>query len=206
MAPLHLPKLPYTYDALEPYIDARTMQLHYSKHHQSYVDNFNAEMQEVEVRETTLEALLRNISEYPDPIRNHGGGHYNHTLFWQQLDPAAPHTPVGELASAIQVRFGSFESFKHTLSAEAIKHFGSGWAWLLLDDKQQLRLSTTSNQDNPLMDIVSVQGVPLLGLDVWEHAYYLYYQNRRRDYVQALWHLFDWRVVNERYVQALARL
>ncbi len=199
-----LPSLPYPYDALEPYIDARTMEIHHTKHHQAYVTNLNAALEGLpELQALSIEDLLRNISRVPDDKRqaviNNGGGHANHTLFWQIMAPKAGGEPVGELAEAITKAFGGFPAFKEKLSNAAKTRFGSGWAWLVVNGNKALEVYSTANQDSPYM-----QGhTPILGLDVWEHAYYLKYQNRRPDYIEAWWNVVNWAKVNENYVAAL---
>jgi superoxide dismutase, Fe-Mn family len=193
-----LPKLPYAYDALEPHIDARTMEIHHTKHHQAYINNLNAALEKApELKQKSLEDLLRGIQQVPEAIRtavrNHGGGHANHTLFWQVMAPRAGGQPTGRLAEAIASAFGGFDAFKEQFSAAAAGRFGSGWAWLVVKDGK-LAVESTANQDSPLME----GKTPILGLDVWEHAYYLHYQNRRPDYVAAWWHVVHWDEVARR--------
>ncbi|MGQ9835260.1 MAG: superoxide dismutase [Thermoanaerobaculaceae bacterium] len=199
-----LPPLPYAYDALEPYIDTQTMQIHHTKHHQGYIDNLNKALTGSEVASWPLEQLIRNLHQVPETIRtqvrNHGGGHLNHSLFWKMLTPNAPATPEGDLAQAINATFGSFESFKEKFTAASLALFGSGWAWLVLSPSKSLEISTTPNQDNPLTNNFT----PILGLDLWEHAYYLKYQNRRADYIQAFFHVINWGHVNQLFKQALS--
>ncbi|MBI4032604.1 superoxide dismutase [Candidatus Berkelbacteria bacterium] len=195
-----LPKLPYAYDALEPVIDAQTMELHHTKHHQAYIDKLNKALEGHEAHAPkTIEELLRRITEVPEEIRtavrNHGGGHANHSLFWEIMAPNAGGEPSGELASTISQAFGSFDEFKAKFSDAAINQFGSGWAWLVKKPDGSLAVYAKPNQDSPLMD----GDTPLLGLDVWEHAYYLKYQNKRADYVSAWWQLVNWPNVAERY-------
>ena len=197
-----LPPLPYAFDALEPHIDAQTMQIHHDKHHQAYVDNLNKALAGTEHENKTLEELMANISAYPAAVRNNGGGHYNHTLFWTILGPNAGGAPTGDLAKAIDEAFGSFEALKEKMSTAGATRFGSGWAWLLVADGK-LQVSSTPNQDNPLMDVAEVKGKPILGIDVWEHAYYLHYQNRRPDYLKAIWNVINWDAVSARYKAAL---
>lgn len=199
----NLPELPYSYDALEPYIDAKTMEIHYTKHHQGYVDKLNAALQESAMEGTDLESIFGKISKLSSAIRNNGGGHYNHSLFWSILSPAAKSGPFGELTEAINSAFGSFETFKSTFNNTAATRFGSGWAWLIVDANNNLKVTSTPNQDNPLMDTVPDQGTPILGLDVWEHAYYLNYQNKRPDYIDAFWKVVNWDEVEKRYRAAL---
>jgi superoxide dismutase, Fe-Mn family len=201
MSKFELPALPYAFNALEPYIDARTMEIHHDKHHAGYVNNLNAAIQGTEMEGKLLEELLSNISKYPVAVRNNGGGHFNHSLFWTIMGPNKGGQPDGELASAINSTFGSFDTFKDTFSKAAATRFGSGWAWLVLSNGK-LTVTSTPNQDNTLMDIAEVKGTPILGLDVWEHAYYLNYQNRRPDYISAFWNVIDWDAVAKRFAQA----
>lgn len=193
-----LPKLPYSYEALEPHVDARTMEIHHTKHHQAYVNNLNAALQGTPQENDSLESLMAQISKLPPAVRNNGGGHYNHALFWEIMTPNGTGAPSGELADAINSAFGSFDKFKEDFSKAAATRFGSGWAWLVKHDGK-LVVTSTPNQDNPLMDIADVKGTPILGLDVWEHAYYLHYQNRRPDYVTAWWNVVNWDAVSERF-------
>ncbi len=194
-----LPALPYAFNALEPHIDARTMEIHHGKHHNAYVTNLNNAVAGTPAEGLSLEEICKNISKYPMPVRNNGGGHYNHSLFWTLMAPNAGGAPEGKLADAINAAFGSFDEFKTKFNAAATGRFGSGWAWLVKDDAGKLVISSTPNQDNPLMDIAEVKGTPLLGLDVWEHAYYLHYQNRRPDYCAAWWNLVNWNEVAKRF-------
>lgn len=194
-----LPALPYASDALEPHIDKATMEIHHGKHHQAYVDNLNKAIAGTEAENKSLEEILANISSYPAAVRNNGGGHYNHSLFWTVLGPNAGGEPTGELADAITEAFGSFEDFKKKFSEAGATRFGSGWAWLSVAADGKLQVSSTPNQDNPLMDVADVKGTPILGLDVWEHAYYLKYQNKRPDYIAAFWNAVDWNKVAERF-------
>ncbi|MBL0339705.1 MAG: superoxide dismutase [Bacteroidetes bacterium] len=194
-----LPKLPYAFNALEPNIDARTMEIHHGKHHQAYVTNLNNAIAGTETEKMSIEDICRNISKFPVPVRNNGGGHYNHSLFWNILTPNASAAPVGALADAISTNFGSFDDFKTKFAAAATTRFGSGWAWLVKNEAGKLEISSTPNQDNPLMDIAEVKGTPILGLDVWEHAYYLHYQNRRPDYISAFWNVINWDEVAKRF-------
>ncbi|MBL7812047.1 MAG: superoxide dismutase [Bacteroidetes bacterium] len=196
-----LPQLPYAFDALEPHIDARTMEIHHGKHHQAYVTNLNNAIKDTEASTKSLEEILSQISKYPMAVRNNGGGHWNHSLFWQIMSPAGGGEPAGKLAEAIQGTFGSFAAFKEQFATAGATRFGSGWAWLLVHDGK-LVVSSTPNQDNPLMDIAEVKGTPILGMDVWEHAYYLHYQNRRPDYIAAFWNVVNWNKVSELYEQA----
>jgi Fe-Mn family superoxide dismutase len=191
MSKYELPQLPYKFDALEPHIDARTMEIHHGKHHAAYVANLNKAVEGTEMESVSLLDLMKNISKYPVAVRNNGGGHYNHSLFWNLMGPNKGGQPSGDLLSAINSEFGSFDTFKEKFSAAAATRFGSGWAWLTVSGGK-LAVSSTPNQDNPLMDVADVKGTPILGLDVWEHAYYLHYQNRRPDYVAAFWNVINW--------------
>ena len=195
-----LPKLDYAYDALEPHIDAQTMEIHHSKHHAGYVSKLNAAIDGTELEGKTLEEMFSNVSDLSVGIRNNGGGTYNHNLFWKVMSPNGGGEPTGDLLNAINRDFGSFDSFKESLSAAAATRFGSGWAWLVKQDGGKLVVTSTPNQDNPLMDVADVKGTPVLGLDVWEHAYYLKYQNRRPDYIAAFWNVINWEEVNRRYL------
>lgn len=190
-----LPKLPYAYDALEPHIDARTMEIHHSKHHQAYVNNLNAAVAGTEWEGKSLEEILKNISKATPAIRNNGGGHWNHTFFWNIMAANAGGAPTGDVAEAINTAFGSYDKFKEEFTKAATTRFGSGWAWLLVHDGK-LTITSTPNQDNPLMDTAEVKGTPILALDVWEHAYYLHYQNRRPDYIGAFYNVINWNEVN----------
>lgn len=196
-----LPKLPYDYTALEPHIDARTMEIHHSKHHQAYVTNLNNAVNGTEWEGKSLEELLKNISKLSPAVRNNGGGHWNHTFFWNIMGPNAGGEPTGDIAAAINSTFGSYDKFKEEFTKAATTRFGSGWAWLLVHDGK-LVVTSTPNQDNPLMDIADVKGTPILGLDVWEHAYYLHYQNRRPDYITAFYNVINWDAVNKLYASA----
>ncbi len=194
-----LPALPYAFNALEPHIDARTMEIHHGKHHQAYVTNLNNALAGTDAEKMTIEEICKNISKYPAAVRNNGGGHYNHSLFWTVLGPNAGGTPTGALADAIKSAFGTFEEFKTKFAAAGTTRFGSGWAWLILDGSGKLAITSTPNQDNPLMDVAEAKGTPILGLDVWEHAYYLNYQNRRPDYITAFWNVVNWSEVAKRF-------
>ncbi len=200
-----LPALPYAYDALEPHIDAKTMEIHHSRHHQTYVTNLNAALADLpELAALPLEALLARIDSLPaqvqGAVRNHGGGHANHSLFWQVMSPAGGGEPGGELAAAIERDLGGLEAFKQAFTQAALSRFGSGWAWLVVDGRGKLQVVSSANQDSPLMEGLT----PILGLDVWEHAYYLKYQNKRPDYIAAFYNVIDWGEVARRYVAALA--
>lgn len=197
-----LPALPYATNALEPYIDAQTMEIHHGKHHGAYTTNLNNAIQGTEYEGKSIEEILKNVSKLSPAVRNNGGGYYNHNLFWQILAPNAGGTPSGELAEAINKKFGSFEDFKKEFANAAATRFGSGWAWLCVTDGGELAVCSTPNQDNPLMDVAECKGTPILGLDVWEHAYYLKYQNKRPDYIAAFWNLVNWDEVAERYLAA----
>ncbi|GIV34276.1 MAG: superoxide dismutase [Chitinophagales bacterium] len=194
-----LPKLKYAYDALEPHIDARTMEIHYTKHHQGYTDKLNAALEGTAFAGKSIEDILAQISQAPVAIRNNGGGYWNHSLFWEIMSPKGGGVPSGDLADAINRTFGAFDSFKGEFSTAAASVFGSGWAWLGVKSDGSLVITTTPNQDNPLMDIATVKCTPILGLDVWEHAYYLKYQNRRPDYISAFWNVINWEEVARRF-------
>jgi Fe-Mn family superoxide dismutase len=197
-----LPALPYDLNALEPHIDAKTMEIHHGKHHNAYVTNLNAAIKGTDLEGKSIEELMSSISSAPGAVRNNGGGHYNHTLFWTVLSPKGGGEPTGELAKAISDKFGSFDAFKEEFNKAAATRFGSGWAWLSVDGSGALQVSSTPNQDNPLMDIAEVKGTPILGLDVWEHAYYLNYQNRRPDYISAFWSVVNWEEVSKKFAAA----
>jgi superoxide dismutase, Fe-Mn family len=193
-----LPALPYAHDALEPHIDTTTMQIHHGKHHQAYVDNLNKAIAGTPNENKSLEELVAAAGSISPAVRNNGGGHWNHTFFWDSLSPNAGGTPTGKLAEAITSTFGSFDAFKEKFNNAAMTRFGSGWAWLT-SNNGKLEISSTPNQDNPLMDVAEVKGTPLLGVDVWEHAYYLKYQNRRAEYLGVFWNVVNWNKVNERF-------
>ena len=194
--------LPYAYNALEPFIDAMTMEIHHTKHAAGYTKNLNdaCVAEKVDIKTTSITSLLASISKYSTKMRNNAGGHYNHELFWQSMQPAPASMPTGSLAKAIEKSFGTFADFQKAFSEAAKNRFGSGWAWLIINEKKELAICSTANQDNPLMDIAEVKGYPLLGLDVWEHAYYLKYQNKRADYINNWWNLVNWKFVEERYI------
>jgi Fe-Mn family superoxide dismutase len=193
-----LPQLKYSYSALEPLIDARTMEIHHTKHHEAYTTNLNNALKEAGIEGKSIEEILAGVSTLPAAIRNNGGGYYNHNLYWELLTPGGSPKPEGALLEAIKQSFGDEDTFKGAFVKAAITRFGSGWAWLLKKDKD-LVISSTPNQDNPLMDVAEVKGVPILAIDVWEHAYYLNYQNRRPDYVEAFWKLINWDEVARRF-------
>lgn len=194
-----LPELGYAYNALEPNIDARTMEIHYTKHHQAYTDNLNNAIKGTDLEGKTIEEICKTVSDKP-AVRNNGGGYYNHNLFWDVLTPGGSKEPVGNVKKAIE-KFGGFEKFKNEFSEASKTRFGSGWAWLCKKADGSLEICSTANQDNPLMENVGCEGTPILGLDVWEHAYYLNYQNRRPDYVTAFFNVINWDKVEERYNQ-----
>ncbi len=196
-----LPKLPYSYDALEPHIDARTMEIHYSKHHQAYTTNLNAAIEGTDLAGKSIEDILKNLDLNNKAVRNNGGGFYNHNLFWEVMAPNAGGEPTGELATAINEAFGSFEAFKDAFAKAGATQFGSGWAWLCVKNGK-LEVCATANQDNPLMPGIGCEGMPILGLDVWEHAYYLNYQNRRPDYINAFFNVVNWDAVVKKYADA----
>lgn len=199
-----LPALPYAHEALEPHFDTQTMQIHHGKHHQAYVDNLNKALDGSEHAGKSLEELMGMISKLSPAVRNNGGGHYNHSLFWQILAPNAGGQPTGALADAIQSQLGGFDQFKTDFNQAGMTRFGSGWAWLCVKADKTLCICSTPNQDNPLMDIADSPGTPILGADVWEHAYYLHYQNRRADYLNAFWSVVNWEEVGRRYDTAMA--
>jgi superoxide dismutase, Fe-Mn family len=196
-----LPELPYAHNALEPHIDAQTMQIHHGKHHQAYVDNLNKAIAGTEHENKSLEELIAKAGTISPAVRNNGGGHWNHSFFWEILAPNAGGQPSGALADAINQTFGSFDAFKEKLNAAGTTRFGSGWAWLIVNNGK-LEVTSTPNQDNPLMDVAEVKGTPVLGVDVWEHAYYLKYQNRRADYLAAFWNVVNWNKVSQRFDNA----
>ena len=196
-----LPALPYALDALEPHIDARTMEIHHGKHHNAYVTNLNAAIAGTDLESKSLEELMK-VAGSNTAVRNNGGGHWNHSLFWEIISPTGGGLPTGELAAAIDAKFGSFDAFKETFNKAATTRFGSGWAWLCIDTKKEICVCSSPNQDNPLMDVSDCPGTPILGLDVWEHAYYLHYQNRRPDYIAAFWNVVNWDAVSKRYAAA----
>ncbi len=196
-----LPALPYAHNSLEPHIDEKTMEIHHGKHHQAYVNNLNNAVKGNAAEGVSLIDLVHNISKYSPAIRNNGGGHWNHSFFWGIMGPNAGGQPTGALMDAIVATFGSFDAMKEQFNSAATTRFGSGWAWLIVHD-HKLAITSTPNQDNPLMDIAEVKGTPILGLDVWEHAYYLHYQNRRPDYISAFWNAINWSAVNAHFEAA----
>lgn len=197
------PELPYAYDALEPFIDRQTMEIHHSKHHKTYFDKFTAAIANTEHDGKSLEELFKSMSTLPAAFRNHGGGLYNHSLFWEILSPKGGGEAVGKLGEEIKAVYGSYEAFKTQFSDAAANRFGSGWAWLSVDNNGKLCVCSSANQDNPLMDIAECKGQPVLGLDVWEHAYYLKYQNRRPDYINAFFSIVNWEKANENYLKII---
>ncbi|QJD78591.1 superoxide dismutase [Spirosoma rhododendri] len=194
-----LDPLPYPSDSLEPNIDKQTMEIHHDKHHNAYVTNLNNAIAGTDMDSKSIEDLLKSVSQAPVAVRNNGGGHYNHTLFWNTLSGNGGGQPTGELAEAIDKKFGSFDAFKEEFTKAATTRFGSGWAWLIVTGDGELAVTSTPNQDNPLMDVAEVKGFPIIGLDVWEHAYYLKYQNKRPDYIAAYFNVVDWNAANTRY-------
>ena len=202
IVPAEFPALPYAYDALEPYIDARTMEIHYDRHHRAYYTNFVNAIKGTAIEKATVKDIFASISKQSDAVRNNGGGYYNHVFFWNNMGKGSS-APSKELADAINKTFGSFDKFKETFNSAAKTRFGSGWAWLYVTSDKKLAVGSTANQDNPLMDSSPVKGAPLLALDVWEHAYYLKYQNKRADYVDAFWNVVNWDEANRRYKEAV---
>ncbi len=204
-----LPKLAYAYDALEPNIDAQTMEIHYSKHHQTYVNNLNAAVEGTEFANLPIEALVAQVESLPEklrlPVRNNGGGHANHSLFWEVMSPSGGGLPQGDVAKAIDADLGGFEAFKDAFTKAALSRFGSGWAWLTVTSEGKLAVESSANQDSPLMKGIGSGNTPILGLDVWEHAYYLKYQNRRPEYIAAFYNVVDWGVVARKYAAALGQ-
>ncbi|MCD2167467.1 superoxide dismutase [Comamonas koreensis] len=204
-----LPKLAYAYDALEPNIDAQTMEIHYSKHHQTYVNNLNAAVEGTEFANLSIEALVAQVESLPEklrlPVRNNGGGHANHSLFWEVMSPSGGGLPQGDVAKAIDADLGGFDAFKDAFTKAALSRFGSGWAWLTVTPEGKLAVESSANQDSPLMKGIGSGNTPILGLDVWEHAYYLKYQNRRPEYIAAFYNVVDWGVVARKYAAALGQ-
>lgn len=199
-----LDPLPYPSDTLEPNIDKQTMEIHHGKHHNAYVTNLNNAIAGTEMENKSIEDLLASISQSPVAVRNNGGGHYNHTMFWNTISGTGGGQPTGELGDAITAKFGSYDAFKEEFTKAATTRFGSGWAWLIVTPEGELAVTSTPNQDNPLMDIAETKGFPVIGLDVWEHAYYLKYQNRRPDYIAAYFNVVDWNAAGQRYQQGKA--
>lgn len=197
-----LEALPYAADALEPHIDKTTMEIHHDKHHQAYVDNLNKAIAGTDAEQLSLLDIIKNVSKYSAAVRNNGGGHYNHSLFWKVLGPNAGGAPTGELAEAVNATFGSFDELKKQLQAAGATRFGSGWAWLIVGADGKLAVTSTPNQDNPLMDVAEVKGTPILGIDVWEHAYYLKFQNKRPAYLEEIFHVINWDAVAQNYAAA----
>ena len=197
-----LPALSYATDALEPHIDKATMEIHHGKHHQAYVDNLNKALAGTDGENQSIEDIQKNVSKYPAAVRNNGGGHFNHSLYWSVMSPDGGGSPTGDLAKGIDEAFGSFDEFKKKFAEAGITRFGSGWAWLSVGANGKIQVSSTPNQDNPLMDVAEVKGTPILGMDVWEHAYYLKYQNKRPDYIAAFWNVINWNSVADRYAKA----
>ena len=195
-----LPALPYAVEALEPHIDAMTMTIHHDKHHAAYVNNLNAALAGKPEENMSIDEIVKTISKFPMPVRNNGGGHYNHSLFWTIMKPGGGN-PKGDLDAAITRDLGGFEKFKESFNAAGTTRFGSGWAWLIVNADKKLQVCSTPNQDNPLMDIAEVKGTPILGMDVWEHAYYLKYQNKRPDYIAAFWNVINWDEVSRRFAE-----
>lgn len=204
-----LPKLAYAYDALEPNIDAQTMEIHYSKHHQTYVNNLNAALEGTEFANLSIEALVAQVESLPEklrlPVRNNGGGHANHSLFWEVMSPTGGGLPQGDVAKAIDADLGGFDAFKDAFTKAALSRFGSGWAWLTVTPEGKLAVESSANQDSPLMQGIGSGNTPILGLDVWEHAYYLKYQNRRPEYIAAFYNVVDWGTVARKYAAALGK-
>ncbi len=198
-------ELPYAYDALEPHIDKQTMEIHHTKHHKAYFEKFTAALNDSEYADKSIEEIFANISKAPAVIRNNGGGYYNHNLFWHCMSPNGGGNPTGRLAEAINQKFGSLDEFKTKFNEAASNRFGSGWAWLCVKSDKSLSICSSANQDNPLMDVADCMGTPVMGLDVWEHAYYLKYQNRRPDYIGAFWNVVDWKSIGERYERLISQ-
>lgn len=199
-----LPLLPYPKEALEPHIDALTMEIHHDKHHATYITKLNDAIANTDANKMSVEHILKNVSKYPIAVRNNCGGHYNHSLFWTILSPKGGGSPSGNLGDAINAAFGSFDEFKKKFTEAATNRFGSGWAWLIINPAGKLEICSTPNQDNPLMDVAGSKGFPVLGLDVWEHAYYLKYQNRRPDYITSWWNVVNWAEAEKRFTQVTA--
>ena len=203
MSKFNFNDLPYDFNALEPYIDARTMEIHYTKHHKAYFDKFTAAVDGTPLADQDITEIFKNIDQHSAAVRNNGGGFFNHTLFWNVMSADGGGAPAGVLAEEINKTFGSFDKFRETFGNAAATRFGSGWAWLCLNDNGKLEVCSTANQDNPLMNVSGCDGTPILGLDVWEHAYYLKYQNRRPEYIDAFWNVVNWQEVEKNYNKAL---
>lgn len=202
-----LPQLPYAYNALEPFLDAETMTIHHQRHHKAYVDNLNAALTQTTETEPDLESILQRISEYSPAVRNNGGGHYNHSLFWEILSPTPKLNPEGKLKEAINNTFENLENLKAEMKKAGLGQFGSGWVWLYVKFNGSIAISSTPNQDNPMMDTQLInRGFPILGIDVWEHAYYLSYQNKRADYIDSFWSVLDWASVERKYEEVLSKI
>ncbi len=197
-----LAPLPYANDALEPHFDAKTMEIHHDKHHQAYVTNLNNAVEGTENAGKSLEELVASAGAISPAVRNNGGGHWNHTFFWNTISPKGGGSPKGDLAKAIDAKFGSFDAFKEEFKKAATSRFGSGWAWLIGTGNGEVAVTSTPNQDNPLMDVAEAKGTPIIGLDVWEHAYYLKYQNKRPDYIDAFWNVVDWDAAEKNFQAA----
>ncbi len=207
MSKFNLPALPYAYDALEPHFDKETMSIHHQRHHQAYVNNLNSAVEGSEAENKSLEEIIKGVSNYSTAVRNNGGGHYNHSLFWEILSPTPQQAPTGKLADEITAAFGNVENLKAEIKKAGLGQFGSGWAWLYVKSDGSVAVTATPNQDNPLMDLQSEnKGTPVLGVDVWEHAYYLKYQNKRADYLDAFWSVLDWAAVGKKYDEARAKI
>ena len=207
MSNFQLPALSYAYDALEPHFDQETMTIHHQRHHQAYVNNLNNALEGSDAANKSLEEIIREVSKYSTAVRNNGGGHYNHSLFWEILSPTPQPAPTGKLADEVTAAFGSLDNLKAEIKKAGLGQFGSGWAWLYVKPDGSVAVTATPNQDNPLMDLQSEnKGIPVLGVDVWEHAYYLKYQNKRADYLDAFWAVLDWSAVGKKYEEALAKL
>lgn len=202
----NFPELPYSYDALEPYIDAATMEIHHTKHHKTYFDKFVAAIKDTESDGKPLEEIISNAGKFPAAVRNNGGGLFNHSLFWEILSPRGGGEPVGKLADSVKKQFGSYDEFKNRFTDAALNRFGSGWAWLSVKPDGSLCVCSSPNQDNPMMDVAECRGIPILGLDVWEHAYYLRYQNRRPEYVSAFWNIVNWEKANTNFEVVFSKL
>ena len=200
--PFTLPKLPYEFDSLEPFMDAMTMEIHYTKHHRAYVDNLNKAVAAGKIS-SSLDEIIKSVSSFPPVIRNNAGGHWNHSFFWRLMKPEGGGSPDGKIEELINDSFGSFETFKTQFEDAGLKRFGSGWAWLVIDANKKLVIGSTPNQDNPLMDVSELKGIPILAVDVWEHAYYLKFQNKRGEYLKSWWNVVNWTEVNKNFEKAM---